>query len=152
MIHQRIQTNFAGANTATTAAILKELLNCAELNVDELEPETIELLGRAHKIVAFDTPKSKISFDSAKREIADKAFELYEFGESVIVMGTQSWDANDPLNITRIVFVGYDKTDVTADPERLSFHVRFNESGKAHEVYALDMKTGNEIGFGEIQL
>lgn len=83
-------------------------------------------------------------------ELADEAFEAYNFGESVHVVEYDHWDTSDPNDLTRIVYV---EAPEGASPEtpsdKISFHVHFSPSGRLMEAYALDMRTGSDVGFHE---
>lgn len=69
--------------------------------------------------------------------VAQQAFEDYEFG--VMLDDAGSWEATEPDHATREVY---------GQGFRLSFHVRFKaNSDEVAEAYALDMSTGNYVGF-----
>ena len=76
----------------------------------------------------------------------EKEYDLYEFGEGVVVQGCSSWDLTDPTDAIRIVYVTYDDDLPGAASHRLSFHVRSNGVGEVLDVVAFSVETGNEIG------
>lgn len=78
-------------------------------------------------------------------EAADTAFEGYDFGEGVTVADSDSWNNDDPLDLTKIVYVNFDES-LDADSEKVSFHVRFDSNGQVLEVYALLISNGDYIG------
>lgn len=81
-----------------------------------------------------------------RQQLADEAFESYEFGEGVAVVERDNWDTNDPLDLTKIVYVRFDDDAEEADSHKISFHVRFAEDGSVEDAYGLDMESGNDVG------
>ncbi|MFK5950601.1 MAG: hypothetical protein QM500_17755 [Methylococcales bacterium] len=85
-----------------------------------------------------------------KNLLATDAFEEYDFGEGVSVEAHDGWDIHDSRDFTKTVYVFYDN-EVSKDTHKLSFHVRFNDYDVIDDVYALDLKSGNEIGCSPIR-
>lgn len=88
--------------------------------------------------------------DEQKTEIADQAFERYDFSggqdDGTVAMESDSgWDREDPDDWIKKVYVRYPDDDESADSHLVSFHVKF-EKGQFAEAYALDCDSGNEIG------
>lgn len=78
--------------------------------------------------------------------MADEEVAEYAFGSGVTVVGQSSWDTNDLFDLTKIIYVKFDGDTEDDDSHRLSFHVRFNALGDIEDAYALDMKTGGDVG------
>lgn len=81
-----------------------------------------------------------------KTQLADQQFESYNFGPGVTCLEHGNWNTDDPRDYTKMVYVSFDDGPEAADSHRLSFHVRFDATGKDTEAYALDVDTGNEVG------
>lgn len=79
---------------------------------------------------------------------ADDEFESYLFGDDVSVAAHSVWDASDPCDLTKIVFIEDRWTAGTnqASSDEVFFHTRFNALGEVSEVYALLSKSGGLIG------
>jgi hypothetical protein len=98
--------------------------------------------------------KMKNQLEIERREaIADAEFETYKFGEGVKVAGFDGWDTNDLDDFTKIVYIVCDDHGPEDDSIKVSFHVRFDESGNVDDVYGLVFSSGNDIGTrGETQV
>lgn len=95
--------------------------------------------------VQEQSPDLTVSED-IKIAMADEEFERYGFGSDVTVVAHDNWNRDDPLDFTKVVYVRFPDMPPEADSEKLSFHVRFLVDGDIEEVYALEMRHGNEIG------
>lgn len=78
--------------------------------------------------------------------LADREFELYDFGEGVMVLDHGRWNTSDPRDYTKIAYVEFEDDAPEADSHKVSFHVRFDAAGKVTEAYALKCDKGQEIG------
>lgn len=81
-----------------------------------------------------------------REAIADRIFEVYDFGDGVQVLDHGRWDTSDPLDYTKIAYVKYDDDPPEADSHKVSFHVRFDAAGKVTDAYALECDKGQDIG------
>lgn len=98
-------------------------------------------LLKAREVFLSPAPDSRAS-------AAERAYENYNFGEGVEVVGRAGWDRSDPDDLILTVFVRYDTDPDDADSHKVSFHVRF-EAEKVSEVYALECDHGQMIGSAE---
>lgn len=96
---------------------------------------------------------------TSRESKADDVFEKYKLGNddmddgNVTVNDHDRWNTDDPQDFTKIVYVSYHDDPSDADSSKISFHVRFDELGQVDEAYALDMESGNEIGWrGDLRL
>ncbi len=80
-----------------------------------------------------------------KQNMANQAFEHYDFGEEIEIIATEGWDTSDPGDFIRVAYA-INTEEQNEDSEKISFHVRFNEADLVEDVYALECRTGNEIG------
>ena len=88
-----------------------------------------------------------LAADVAMREsLADEALANYQFGDGVTVVGSDNWCKDDIDDFTKIVYIMGDEENPDSDSERVSFHVRFSETGCVSEAYGLLMRTGGDIG------
>lgn len=78
--------------------------------------------------------------------LADREFELYDFGEGVMVLDHGRWNTSDPRDYTKIAYVEFEDDAPEADSHKVSFHVRFDAAGKVTVAYALECDKGQEIG------
>ena len=118
------------------------------------QAKRIEELERNVSAQSEDRPdKTDASVEIKRREgIADDMFGDYNFGSEMEVVSQQSWNTEQPDDLTKIVYVKFDDDQPDADSHKLSFHVRF-EHGQVDDVYALDMETGNDVGcMNEVRL
>lgn len=81
-----------------------------------------------------------------REAIADRIFEVYDFGDGAQVLDHGRWDTSDPLDYTKIAYVEYDDDPPEADSHKVSFHVRFDAAGKVTDAYALECDKGQDIG------
>jgi len=82
---------------------------------------------------------------------ADNAFESYLFGydttvDMVDIIDCVAWNKDDKNDFTKIVYASYKDDPENSDSHKISFHVRFNDDGGVEDVYALEVKSGNNIG------
>jgi hypothetical protein len=79
--------------------------------------------------------------------LADQAFESYDFGPTVEIVDHDNWNTEDVNDLTKIAYATF--TDMAAeDSFKISFHARFSaETGELAEAYALDVRHGQELGF-----
>ena len=77
-------------------------------------------------------------------EIAESAWQEYNFGPGVQVTDTGGWEDDGTNDFTRIAYAEFEE----GDSDRVSFHVRFAPgSAEVEEVYGLLMSSGNQIGW-----
>jgi hypothetical protein len=92
-------------------------------------------------------PKQIFDFKDARNEIADRAYETYDFGshDGISVESADGWQSDGSPDITRIVYIDVGEEDTM----RVSFHVRFvsADSNDVEDVYALLMSNGGKIGY-----
>ncbi|WP_455233467.1 hypothetical protein [Geopseudomonas aromaticivorans] len=97
---------------------------------------------------AAQAPAPAVSVLHGERLMAaENAFANYQFG--CIVLEVNAWDTSEPEDWTRIIYVEPedDAASEERDSERLNFHVRFKPgTGELDGAYALDMRTGAEVG------
>ncbi|MDU8351057.1 hypothetical protein RYA05_04005 [Pseudomonas syringae pv. actinidiae] len=80
---------------------------------------------------------NELSLDQPRRDAAQQAFEDYDFGTKVNDYG--EWNTSEPLCLSCIVH---------GDGLWANFNVRFQRgSAEPTEVYALDMGSGDDVGF-----
>jgi len=116
----------------------RDALNCPDCG------RVFELLPGDHSKDGDPCPSDDcVSHRYAK---ADRAYEVYNFGAGVTVVDSDNWDTTDLDDFTKIVYVAYDEFP-DSDSQKVSFHVRFDNSGCIDDVYALEMRNGNEIGY-----
>lgn len=85
-----------------------------------------------------------LSMEMYKCERADQALDEYDFGDYEVVGQEALWDTSNPQDYIKVLYVaGQDEEDSI----RVSFHVRFNVAGEISECYALDMDSGDELGY-----
>lgn len=113
-------------------AQLSVINQAIQLN-EEIKDESIR-----ERRLAQENRKQKIG-------IADQAFSAFDFGGDVEIVNSSGWDTSDPNDLTAIL-IG-EEYGSSEPPFKISFHVRFDPEGKIDEVYALDMQSGNDIGF-----
>jgi hypothetical protein len=88
-----------------------------------------------------------IALHQVDREtLADREFELYDFGEGVQITDSSRWDASDPMDWIKKAYATYEDDDADAPSHAISFHVRFNDDGSVSEAYGLECDKGNVIG------
>lgn len=116
-----------------------------DLSPDITDEELVQLVERS-KVSEKQAAKDGKGDLDALRQQADEAFESYEFGDGVTVQSHDSWNVDDPLDLTKIVYVSFDDDQPDDPTEKLSFHVRFDASGAITETYALSMRNGGEVG------
>lgn len=80
-----------------------------------------------------------------KQLVANQAFENYEFGDGLEIVGTDGWDTTDPQDFIRVAYAR-NTDNPNKDSEKISFHVRFDQADLVEDVYALECKHGTEIG------
>jgi hypothetical protein len=79
--------------------------------------------------------------------LAAQAFESYDFGETVELLGQESWNTENPEDLTKIVYVAVKEPDMKADSFAVSFHAKFcADSGNLIEAYALETNNGPTLG------
>ena len=97
-------------------------------------------------------PKSRTTLPlNEKISVAQDKLENYNFGDDISVEchGTWEWDTNDEKDFVNILFVSYSDDDDDEPTHRISFHVNFDDNDFVEDFYALDIETGNEIGYQE---
>lgn len=84
-----------------------------------------------------------------RMNLADQAFESYDFGPDVEIEDHDNWNTDDANDLTKIAYARFrDSADPEEDSFKISFHVRFSaETGTLTEAYALEMRHGQELGF-----
>ena len=91
--------------------------------------------------------KQHFDFNAVRSDIADCAFEAYNFGDEhgVTVESADGWESDGSPDVTRIVYINGNEGE---DTIRVSFHVRFVSEGSndIEDVYGLVMSNGGEIG------
>ena len=111
------------------------------LNTEVLSTESLDRS-------AAQAPAPAVSALHGERQAAaENAFGNYQFGCTVLEVNT--WDTSDPEDWTRIVYVEPedDAASEERDSERLNFHARFKPgTAELDGAYALDMRTGAEVG------
>lgn len=87
------------------------------------------------------------SLDRPEREkrlgLANRAYERYNFGPDVQFIESDAWDTSEPEDFTRLLYITFTGEE---ESTRVSFHVRFDETGAVDDVYGLETRGGNEIG------
>lgn len=76
---------------------------------------------------------------------ADAALESYDFGD-INIVANNGWNTGDADHLAKIIYATYPEDKPDDDSHRISFHVRFDHTGKIGEVYALDMQSGSDLG------
>lgn len=91
--------------------------------------------------------KTRCSNDE-RRVLADRLLEDFDFGDDIIVADQGAWNTNDPEDLTKIIYVENIESESEGETSRISFHVRIHKTnaGVKAEAYALDLKTGNQVG------
>ncbi|KVV40977.1 hypothetical protein WT27_13750 [Burkholderia territorii] len=81
-----------------------------------------------------------------KRDIAQSAFETFDFGNGVFVHGHDLWDTQQDLDYTKTVYLEYQDDKQDSPLHKATFHVRFNPQGGFLAAYAVEYVTGRLIG------
>lgn len=80
-------------------------------------------------------------------KIAQNAYENYNFGENVIVVGDAGWESDGTSDFLKKVYVEFN--DVPSESSHIvSLHVKFDyiNSNKLKDVYGLLVSNGADIG------
>lgn len=89
------------------------------------------------------------------QQLIDRAFESYNFGENVSVLGSDGWENEGKNEYIKVVYVEYldeiDEDDDSVDTSyKVSFHAVLNDKNtKVIESSAYLVESGGEIGFAE---
>lgn len=80
------------------------------------------------------------------RNILDGVFADYNFGDGIVVQGSDTWQTDEAPNYTKVVYVEYagDEMDTS---DKLSFHVDLNEDLTVGGAVAYFVSSGGETGF-----
>lgn len=83
----------------------------------------------------------------AQEEVAQDAYENYNFGEGVTVVDSDGWESDCPSDFIKRVYVEFD--DEPSDSSHtVSFHAKFKatDSLELEDVYGLLVSNGYDIG------
>ena len=85
--------------------------------------------------------------NQAQEEVAQNAYENYNFGEGVTVVDDEGWESDGTSDFTKKVYVEFDDA-ASESSHTISFHAKFKEkdSVELEDVYGLLMSNGSEIG------
>lgn len=83
--------------------------------------------------------------DNNQKTYADLEFQYYDFGDSVCILDSDNWDYESDTHMSKIVYFE-DIHENKEAPEKLCFHVEFDNNQKILDSYALITETGNLIG------
>jgi hypothetical protein len=138
----------SGARQALKAApAVGEIYESAHHEVQSSAALTVEdalVALKAQMTVDVSDPEP---LDEARRKAAERAYNSYQFGESVTIEDDEGWEGSThEAELTRKVLVRTDEGDDVGGSVKLVFHVRFSTgSAKILEVFARDAK-GSDWG------
>lgn len=94
--------------------------------------------------------KTAFEFTPVRHDVADRAFQAYDFGDSAKVESADGWESDSSRDVSRIVYLD----DGENETFRVSFHVLFNpeDSTSIEDVYALVLNNGGQIGNFPVQI
>ncbi len=80
-----------------------------------------------------------------KIELADEAFENYDFQDGITVEAHDGWDTEDENDFIKVAYVSYEEDNEDDDTHKVSFHVNFNSKGSVSDSYGYELSSGNEV-------
>ena len=85
--------------------------------------------------------------NQAQEEIAQTAYENYNFGEGVTVVDDDGWESDGTSDFLKRVYVEFDDAP-SESSHTVSFHAKFKDkdSTELEDVYGLLMSNGSDIG------
>ena len=134
-------TEYAARKTVAARADYDMFIACVMAT-----PEEIARIKDEQSLVLPKAPapqKEIIGISTTKRhDVADAAYQAYEFGDGVYVEDASGWEHSSQSNEwTRSVFVRTDEGDDVGSSEKLTFTVRFKPAADdLDEAYAIDAK------------
>ena len=82
-----------------------------------------------------------------QEEIAQNAYESYNFGEGVTVVDDDGWESDGTPDFLKKVYVEFDDAP-SESSHTVSFHAKFKDKNsiELEEVYGLLVSNGSDIG------
>jgi hypothetical protein len=145
------------ANALADVPFVRDRALCIERLLQAQDPGFMDDLAQCLR----DTPAAREAawqrvadgLKSYQRAAAEAAFQSFEFASGITVEDSSGWEyattheAGAALReMTRLVFFRSDSEDEEAS-RRISFTVRFDSALVISDVSALDMDTGNDMGW-----